>query len=121
MAIFSEDGTYAGLSGLLADVPGENNPTGSSYAPFLNQSAYDAAFAGPDLSSGGMFDFLGDSKLMSSYAGLGSALASLAALPSQIDFAKTQTKMLKHNLKTAKQEQARRNHNIASFNRPSEY
>lgn len=57
-----------------------------------------------------------DSGMLGSIAGLGSAVAQFAALPSQIDYAKTQTKALKQNIATAKEEQARRNRNISSFN-----
>lgn len=118
-SLFSDTGEFKGLSNLLAE--DTSDVVSGSYAPFLNQTGHDSAFAAAPGGDGGMFDFLGDSKLMSSYAGLGSALANIAALPSQIDFAKMQTKMLKHNLSTAKEEQTRRNKNIASFNRPSEY
>lgn len=116
MSILSGLSSFFGTGG----VPGENNSdTNTSDWSMISHLTKDQTTLDP--SGGGMFDFLGDSKLMSSYAGLGSALASVAALPSQIDFAKMQTKMLKHNLGTAKEEQARRNTNIASFNRPSEY
>jgi hypothetical protein len=54
--------------------------------------------------------------MLGSIAGLGSAFAQLAALPSQIDYAKTQTKALKQNIATAKEEQNRRNKNISAFN-----
>jgi hypothetical protein len=57
-----------------------------------------------------------DSGMLGSIAGLGSVLVQAANLPSQIDLAKTQTKALKQNIATAKEEQARRNKNIASFN-----
>lgn len=57
-----------------------------------------------------------NSGMLSSYAGLGSALAAMASLPSQIDWAKTQTKALKQNIATAKEEQNRRNKNISGFN-----
>lgn len=57
-----------------------------------------------------------DSGMLGSIAGLGSAVAQFAALPSQIDYAKTQTEALKQNIATAKEEQARRNRNISSFN-----
>lgn len=57
-----------------------------------------------------------NSGMLSSIAGLGSTLAQLAALPSQIDYYNTQSDALKQNIATAKEEQARRNSNIASFN-----
>lgn len=57
-----------------------------------------------------------DSGMLGSIAGLGSAFAQLAALPSQIDYAKTQSKALKQNMATAKEEQDRRNKNISAFN-----
>lgn len=56
--------------------------------------------------------------LLSGYAGLASSLVQLAALPSQMKLAKTQTKALQQNIATAKEEQARRNKNIAGFNQP---
>lgn len=123
-SLFSDTGEFKGLANLFSEggVKDASDVTSGTFAPFLDQAGYDAAWAAaPGGGGGGMFDFLGDSKLLSSYAGLGSALANFAALPSQIDFAKTQTKMLKHNLSTAKKEQARRDQNIASFNRPSQY
>lgn len=55
---------------------------------------------------------------LSGAAGLASSLVQLAALPSQMKLAKTQTKALKQNIATAKEEQARRNKNIAGFNQP---
>lgn len=57
-----------------------------------------------------------NSEMLGNVAGLGSSLVQLAALPSQISLAKTQKKALEHNLATAKEEQARRNSNISSFN-----
>jgi hypothetical protein len=57
-----------------------------------------------------------NSSMLGSIAGLGSAFAQLAALPSQIDYAKTQSAALKQNMATAKEEQARRNRNISAFN-----
>lgn len=57
-----------------------------------------------------------DSAMLGSIAGLGSTLAQLAAVPSQIDYANTQSKALKQNIATAKEEQARRNKNISAFN-----
>ena len=61
-------------------------------------------------------DVLGNNDLMSGVTGLGSTLAQLAALPSQIDWAKTNTKALKQNIATTKAENARRNTNISGFN-----
>lgn len=68
----------------------------------------------PDKESG--LDWFGDKGALSGIAGLGSVLVQAANLPSQIDLAKTQTKALKQNIATAKEEQARRNRNISSFN-----
>lgn len=49
-------------------------------------------------------------------AALGSTLVSAFALPSQIEFAETQADALKQNIQFAKEDQARRNKNISSFN-----
>jgi hypothetical protein len=57
-----------------------------------------------------------NSGLLSGYAGLGSAIASLASLPSSIKYANAQTDALEQNLATARQEQSRRNKNISGFN-----
>lgn len=59
---------------------------------------------------------LGNNDLMGNITGLGSTLASLAALPSQIDWAKANTKALKQNMATTKTENARRDKNISGFN-----
>jgi hypothetical protein len=58
---------------------------------------------------------------LSGYAGLASALTGIAGFRDQRDLLKTQTEGLKQNIAFAKEDQARRNNNIAGFNsfRPS--
>jgi len=68
--------------------------------------------------SGFMNNLLGDKYMMSNITGLASTLMQAAALPSMLKNAKLQNKSLAFNLDTAKEEQARRNQNIASFNAP---
>ena len=68
--------------------------------------------------SGFMNSLLGDKYMMSNITGLASTLMQAAALPSMLKNAKLQNKSLAFNLDTAKEEQARRNQNIASFNAP---
>lgn len=60
--------------------------------------------------------FKWDGDTMGGIAGLGSVALELAALPDQLKMARLQQKALKQNIATAKQEQDRRNSNIASFN-----
>lgn len=57
-----------------------------------------------------------DSGFLGGGANLLSAISAFAALPGQLDLAKTQTKGLKQNIAFAKQEQDRRNKNISGFN-----
>ena len=76
---------------------------------------------GVDVDPGGGFfsglgDMLSNNGLMSSITGLGSTIGNLIGLPSQIDWAKTNTKALKQNIATAQEEQTRRNNNIAGYN-----
>jgi hypothetical protein len=59
-----------------------------------------------------------DYGMISSFANLGSALGQLASLPAQYKVAQAQTKALQQNMNIAREEQDRRNKNIASFNRP---
>lgn len=56
--------------------------------------------------------------MISSFADAGSSLAQLASLPMQYKLAKGRLAEQEHNLATAKKEQARRDSNIAGFNRP---
>lgn len=49
-------------------------------------------------------------------AGLGAVLLQAAALPDQLKAAKTQRKAMQQNIAFAKEEQNRRNRNIAGFN-----
>lgn len=65
----------------------------------------------------GFFDnILSDKYKAGNIAGLASSLAQLAALPTMLKQAKLQNKSLQFNLDTAKDEQAKRNKNIAGFN-----
>ena len=53
---------------------------------------------------------------LSAAAGLASALTQAIALPDQLKNMRLQRKAMEHNLATAKEEQARRNKSISSFN-----
>lgn len=90
----------------------------SSFAPYTSQENADLFNKGlaAGTAAAGDTPWYQNADMLSSIAGLGSAFAQLAAMPSQIDYAKTQSKALKQNIATAKEEQARRNKNISAFN-----
>jgi hypothetical protein len=71
----------------------------------------------PTLGEAGFFDNIFSNKYkMGNIVGLAGALTQLAAAPTMLEQAKLQNKSLRFNLDTAKDEQARRNKNIAGFN-----
>ena len=59
---------------------------------------------------------LGDKYMMSNLTGLAGTAMQALSLPTMLKNAKLQNRALKFNLATAKEEQARRNKNIAGFN-----
>jgi len=67
----------------------------------------------------GMFDnILSDEFKMGNLTGLAGTFIQALALPSQLTAARIANKTASHNLAVGKEEQARRNSNIASFNAP---
>lgn len=99
----------------LASSFGLNDAIDTSYLDTPVDSMIDLG-----VDEGGIFSGLGDmlsnNSLMSGITGLGSTLAQIASLPSQIKWAKANTDALKQNMETARLEQARRNKNISGFN-----
>lgn len=65
---------------------------------------------------GGDTPWYQNTQTLGNVAGLGASLAQLASLPSQLKYANLQSKALKQNINTAREEQERRNTNIANFN-----
>jgi hypothetical protein len=58
----------------------------------------------------------GDKAFGGNIAGLASALTQLVALPTALENARLTNRALRQDINTAKEEQARRNRNISSFN-----
>ena len=115
--------------GLGMSLAGGNNMSGMTYqAPsYFMDTDYTAPtgsaaidnFTPANIPAGeeGFFDnILSDKYKAGNIAGLASSLAQLAALPTMLNQAKLQNKSLQFNLDTAKNEQAKRNKNIAGFN-----
>lgn len=65
---------------------------------------------------GGIFD---NKYTIGNIAGLAGTVMEMMAFPEARKAARLQNEALRHNIDTAKAEQARRNQNIASFNRPT--
>jgi len=112
--------SYLSSQGLADQLVGLNNGYNPYYEGDTSQNLLTLRSTGgvnpePGFLSG-LGGVLSNSDLMSGITGLGSTLAQFAALPSQIDWAKTNTKALKQNIATAREEQARRNKNITGFN-----
>ena len=114
------------MSGMTYPTPSYNMFKGTDLGNFMDTdftvttgSAVLDNFTPVDISAGeeGFFDnILSDKYKAGNIAGLASSLAQLAALPTMLKQAKLQNKSLQFNLNTAKNEQAKRNKNIAGFN-----
>lgn len=118
----------AAAMGLAQSVMGSYNANTGGTSTYSNSLLDTAAKETPKLGvlDTGKIGFTGtgtketpwyqNSSMLGSIAGLGSAFAQLAALPSQISMANTQRKALEQNMATAREEQDRRNRNISAFN-----
>lgn len=99
-----------------------NTTSNTSFSPFKSAGYKQGWESGIRKSSDSVFGFdnigdaLKDEHFLGNMAGLASTLMQAVSLPSMLENAKLQNKSLKFNLDTAKQEQARRNKNIESFN-----
>jgi len=105
------------LNGTEPVTPVKSSPTVSSFVPYSSEETKKIFESGVNLGKGpAEGPWYQNADMLGSIAGLGAAFAQLAALPSSIDYAKTQSAALKQNIATAKEEQARRNRNISAFN-----
>ncbi len=84
------------------------------------RSGLDSGLGQSQVGGSGFFSGLLDNPTkLGNLTGLASTLLQAAALPSALETAELQRESLQHNLNTAREEQARRNRNIAGFNRPT--
>jgi hypothetical protein len=125
-SLLNNNSNQDSLQGMLYQAPSTNmfkgtdlgNFTDTDFTATTGSAAIDN-FTPVDIPAGeeGFFDnILSDKYKAGNIAGLASSLAQLAALPAMLKQAKLQNKSLQFNLDTAKNEQAKRNKNIAGFN-----
>lgn len=118
-----------GLAGMLYTGSSWNDPSNPLYSEIIkspealnglteySNKLSNIGVGSADATSGFSFsNMFKDKNMLGNIAGLASTFGQLAALPSMIKNTNLQNDSLKFNLNTAKQEQAARTANKASFN-----